>query len=43
MYGLSIQSDDAYVVLKASDNARLDTVLSENGVETIDCQGLGEI
>ena len=43
MYGLSIQSDDAYVVLKASDIEKLDKVLAENGVETIDCQGLGNI
>ena len=43
MYGLSIQSDDAYVVLKASDIEKLDKVLAENGVETIDCAGLGNI
>ena len=43
MYGLSIQSSDAYVVLKASDIVKLDKVLSDNGVETIDCQGLGNI
>ena len=43
MYGLSIQSSDAYVVLKASDSEKLDKVLSDNGVDTIDCQGLGNI
>ena len=43
MYGLSIQSSDAYVVLKASDILKLDKVLSDNGVATIDCQGLGNI
>ena len=43
MYGLSIQSDNAYVVLKASDIAKLDAVLTENGVDTIDCNGLGRI
>lgn len=37
MYGLSIESDDAYVVLKASDSLKLDQVLSENGVRTITC------
>ena len=43
MYGLSIQSNDAYVVLKASDIDKLDKVLTENGVATIDCRGLGNI
>ena len=43
MYGLSIQSSDAYVVLKASDSEKLDKVLSDNGDDTVDCQGLGNI
>ena len=43
MYGLSIESDEAYVVLKASDTAKIDTVLAENGVETITCDDLAHI
>ena len=35
MYGLSIEGDDAYVVLKASDIAKLDTILAQCGIETI--------
>lgn len=43
MYGLSIESDEAYVVLKASDIEKIDTVLAENGVETITCDDLAHI
>ena len=35
MYGLSIESDEAYVVLKASDIKLLEQILSDNKVETI--------
>ncbi len=38
MYGLSIEGDNAYVVLKASDIAMLDTILAENGIETVDSE-----
>ena len=40
MYGLSIEADDAYVVLKASDIAELDSVLTKCGIETISCDHL---
>lgn len=43
MYGLSIESDEAYVVLKASDTEKIDSVLAENGVETITCDDLAHI
>ena len=43
MYGLSIESDEAYVVLKASDIEKIDTVLAENGVQTITCDDLPHI
>ena len=43
MYGLSIESDEAYVVLKASDIEKIDSVLAENGVETITCDDLAHI
>ena len=35
MYGLSIEGEQAYVVLKASDIQKIDVILSENGIETV--------
>ena len=43
MYGLSIASDEAYVVLKASDVEMIDKILSENGVITLSCEDLRKI
>lgn len=43
MYGLSIESDEAYVVLKASDIKTLDKILDDNGVRTISCADLANI
>ena len=43
MYGLSIESDRAYVVLKASDIQKLDKILEDNGIRTLSCQDLSEI
>lgn len=43
MYGLSIESDEAYVVLKASDITKIDEILTANGVKTISCQDLANI
>ena len=43
MYGLSIESDEAYVVLKASDVEKIDKILNENGVKTISCADLANI
>ncbi len=40
MYGLSIEADRAYVVLKASDLKKLDDILTESGVETVTCEQL---
>ena len=31
MYGLSIESEEAYVVLKATDGAKIDEILNANG------------
>ena len=42
MYGLSIESDEAYVVLKASDIEKVDKILEENGVHTITCEALSK-
>ena len=36
MYGLSIEADAAYVVLKASDAERIDALLEKNGIRTLD-------
>ncbi len=43
MYGLSIEADDAYIVLKASDANRVDEILSDNGIETISCDMLAKM
>jgi hypothetical protein len=43
MYGLSIESDEAYVVLKASDTEKIDKVLDSSGVKTINCNELTKI
>ena len=40
MYGLSIEGDNAYVVLKASDLSALDAILAENGITTVSCEQL---
>ena len=43
MYGLSIESDEAYVVVKASDNEKMDRILTENNIHTISCEDLANI
>ena len=43
MYGLSIESDEAYVVLKASDTEKINAVLEASGVKTISCDELAKI
>jgi hypothetical protein len=43
MYGLSLDSDQAYVVLKASDAAKVDEILTANGVVTLSCAELANI
>ena len=40
MYGLSVEVEQAYVVLKASDAAKIDTILTESGIETVTCEQL---
>ena len=42
MYGLSIESDEAYVVLKASDAKKVDELLCAKGVETVSCEMLAK-
>ena len=43
MYGLSIESTEAYVVLKASDAEKLDDILKENGIATLSCKELSKL
>jgi hypothetical protein len=43
MYGLSIESNEAYVVLKASNIQKVDEILTENGVRTIACDELAHL
>ena len=43
MYGLSIESNEAYVVLKASNIQKVDEILTENGVRTITCDELAHL
>ncbi len=43
MYGLSIEANDAYVVLKASDIAKVDAILTENKIETLSTDQLASI
>ncbi|MBE6667969.1 MAG: ACT domain-containing protein [Ruminococcaceae bacterium] len=40
MYGLSVDTDKAYVVLKASNIALADEILTKNNIETISCEQL---
>lgn len=42
MYGLSFESEEAYVVLKA-DAEKIDKILTDNGVRTITCEELANI
>lgn len=40
MYGLSIEGEEAYVVLKASDVTKIDAILEEHNIETVSCEQL---
>ena len=42
MYGLSLESDSAYVVLKTSDAARVDEIFSAKGIKTLTCEELAK-
>ena len=37
MYGLSVEDNEAYVVLKASDSQKADEILAQNNIETVSC------
>lgn len=40
MYGLSIDADKAYVVLKAANAEKTEAILAENNIETVCCEQL---
>ena len=43
MYGLSIDGDEAYVVLKASDANKIDKILADNNVVTVSSEDIVKI
>ena len=43
MYGLSIQKEEAHIVLKASDVNKVDAILTENGIKTVTCEDLAKM
>ncbi|MBP3604990.1 MAG: ACT domain-containing protein [Clostridia bacterium] len=43
MYGLSVATEKAYVVLKASDTALVDEILTEQRIETLSCEDLARL
>ena len=40
MYALSVNGEDAYIVLKSSDGEVTEKILTENGVVTVGCDAL---
>ena len=43
MYGLSIESEEAYVVLKASNTDKIDKILTDNGIRTLSTEELANL
>ena len=43
MYGLSVATEKAYVVLKASNTALVDEILTEQRIETLSCEDLAKL
>ena len=43
MYGLSVEANEAYVVLKASDIQKIDTILAENNIQTVSCEQIANM
>ncbi len=42
MYGLSVDGDDAYVVLKTNDLTKVDAILTAHGIETVACDHIAK-
>lgn len=38
MYGLSVEGDSAYIVIKASDMSGADDIVNRNGMKTLSCE-----
>ncbi len=43
MYGLSVESDEAYIVLKGSDVEKIDSILAKSNIRTVTCDELGKL
>ena len=43
MYGLSIEAEEAYVVLKASDADTIDGILTDCDIKTLSCEDLAKL
>ena len=43
MYGLSIESKDAYIVLKSRDSEKIEEAIKHLGVKTLSCEELKNI
>jgi hypothetical protein len=42
MYGLSVDGDDAYVVLKTSNVVKVDAILAAHNIETVACDHIAK-
>lgn len=42
MYGLSIEANEAYIVLKASDSEKIESILSAANITTVGCEELAK-
>ncbi len=42
MYGLSVDGDDAYVVLKTNDVVKVDAILNAHNIETVACDHIAQ-
>lgn len=43
MYGLSVEANEAYVVLKASDVQKIDAILTANNIQTVSCEQIANM
>ncbi len=43
MYGLSVRSDDACIVIKVSDKDKLESIVKASGIETLRCEDIEKL
>ena len=43
MYGMSIESKEAHIVIKASDVSKVEEILAARGVKTLSCEDLAKM